>query len=180
MFDLSRRPRLALFLRSQPQDPFWNSAPSGSRSSIPAFFFFSLSFSHFLFFSNSLLARSSIFPPATRPTPRPCKHSSENFQKRRCFYTRMTPVCLLYGHSLFSRPTNSLHMASLSGSHFSPNVPLGKFLSTQNRPFRPRRLHHMPWIYAVPAGSSYFSGSLLTACHRQSQPDIGLRDNLSS
>jgi hypothetical protein len=51
-------------------------------------------FSHFLFFSSLLLARSSLFPSAQTTSPRPCTGLQRDFQNRRCFFTWMTPVCL--------------------------------------------------------------------------------------
>jgi hypothetical protein len=127
-----------------------------------AFLFFSLS----VFFNSLLVARSSLFPSSDHlpGRAREIKHPSSETSKigPRCFFNLGDDSCLsAYGHSFFS-PMNPLQMASLPGSHFTPDVPLGKFPSTQNILFWPRHHHRMPWTYAVsPAGSSHSSGSLL-------------------
>lgn len=133
MFDLSRRPR-DLFLRSIPQDRFRNSVPSAWGS-----FLFSLSV-----FFNSLIARSSMHSiffihHAHRSSGLHGKRNlplQRDFQNWSGFFTWMTPVCL---HSfLFSPPMKPLQLASLPGSHFFTNVPLGEFPSTLNLLFWPR------------------------------------------
>jgi hypothetical protein len=108
MFDLSRRPRgRALFLRSQPQDPFWNSASSAYRSSIPPFFF-SLS----LFF-NSLTTSPAI---TQRELP------------KQVVLLHLDDSCL---HT--DPPMNPPSDDQLAGLFIiPPDVPLGKFPSTQN------------------------------------------------
>jgi hypothetical protein len=157
MFDLSR-PRGALFLRSKILFGIPHPRPRDHQYS--AFSFFSLSVFFQLPLTSSIIyvsqradhlspaVHGKSFSPARLPKPAVLLHLDDS--------------CLPYGHSLFSTPMNPLQMASLPGSHFTPDVPLGKFPSLQNLLFWPRHHHRMPWTYAVsPAGSSYSSGTLL-------------------
>jgi hypothetical protein len=102
-------------------------------------------FSHFLFFSSL----SIIFVSQRADHLSPAVHGSPARLPKPAVLLHLDDSCLPYGHSLFSTPMNPLQMASLPGSHFTPDVALGKFPSLQNLLFWPRHHHRMPWTYAV-------------------------------
>lgn len=60
----------------------------------------------------------------------------------------MTPVCLRT-FPLLPPSDESPSDGRLVGLSFSPDVPLGKFPSTQNILFWLRHHHRMPWTYAL-------------------------------